>query len=358
MRNPIFVSLASAVLLGGAGAASAQDVKVTGGFELGYTFNFNKPVNRSSGYLFNGRDADFTVNRTEFALSQEPSAKSNSGFLLRFVEGNIANALPGLTGATAPNIEAYGIVAGQFAGRDLRIEAGQFRSLFGVEGLAAGDFYSRSYSFQFLQPILGRGARATLRLGERSSLTGIIQNGLSRVEDTNKDLSLGVSLVRPLGEDGTLRVNIAGGRETAAFGVRSVGIANAVYTRTFGDDTKFALDGTVRFGRDAADDSVSTTGIAAYLTKPLGNGGALALRGEYLSAGSATHGLIPNGITPALKPDLASITVAYHLPSSNPNSRTILEYRFDRSNDFRFEKGAASFKKDQATVTLGQVFKF
>ncbi|MFY7953016.1 MAG: outer membrane beta-barrel protein, partial [Armatimonadaceae bacterium] len=240
----------------------------------------------------------------------------------------------------------------------LRIEAGQFRTLFGIEGLGAGDFYSRSFSFQFLQPILGKGARASVTLGEGSSLTGIVQNGLSRVDDATKDLSLGISYARPVGEDANLRVNLSSGREATPAGVRSVAVANAVYKRTFGDDTTFALDGTVRVGRDLADDNVNTTGIAAYLTRPLGNGGAFAIRGEYVAAGSATTGLLPTGLTPALKPNLTSITFAYHLPGATDNSRTILEYRYDRSNDFLFEKGVGAAKKDQGTLTIGQIFRF
>jgi hypothetical protein len=189
-------------------------------------------------------------------------------------------------------------------------------------------------------------------------LTGIVQNGLSQVDDSTKDLSLGLSYLRAVGEDASLRVSVSTGREATPAGVGSVAVANAVYKRTFADDTTFALDGTLRVVRDIADDSVNTTGIAAYLTRPLGNGGAFAVRGEYISAGSATTGLLPTGLNPALKPNLASITFAYHLPGATDNSRTILEYRYDRSNDFLFEKGIGAAKKDQGTLTLGQVFRF
>ncbi|MFY7953015.1 MAG: hypothetical protein ACOVT5_10950, partial [Armatimonadaceae bacterium] len=106
MRNRISTVAAAVALLGPTTVAIADDVKVSGGFELGHTYNFNKPGTRTNRYLFNGRDADFSVNRSEFSISQEPSAKSNAGFVLRFIDGNVATALTGLTGTTVPNVEA------------------------------------------------------------------------------------------------------------------------------------------------------------------------------------------------------------------------------------------------------------
>jgi len=174
------------------------------------------------------------------------------------------------------------------------------------------------------------------------------------------------SCIVAFGEDSSVKVNLATGREpfvlagpnAAQAGVnRTASIANVVYTRAFGEDTSFAVDGTIRFGRDASDKSSDTSGIAAYLTRKLGNGGALAVRGEYLSQSSATAGLLPSA-GGNVKPNLTSITFAYHLPGGTDTSRTIIEYRYDRSNGFVFEKESNSLKKDQGTLTVGQVFRF
>ncbi len=362
MRNRLSTLVSAGVVLGVAGAALADDVKVSGGLEFNYTHNFNKPASRTNTFLFNGRDSDFSINRSEFTVSKAPSAAGNAGFLLRYIDGQAGDTLKALTGGTSNLAEAYGIVTGAYGDRDLRIEAGQFKSLFGAEKIQAGDFFSRSFSFQLLQPILGKGVRAALTLDEDTTLTGYIQNGLTNVDNANKDLAYGVQYGRKLGEDASVRVNVATGREavtlsSSATANRSSSIANLVYNRSFGEDTAFALDGTIRFGRDASDNDTDTTGLAAYLTRKLGNGGAFAVRGEYLSQSSASAGLLPSG-GGSLKPNLTSITFAYHLPGGSDSSRTIIEYRYDRSNGFVFAKDAASLKKDQGTLTIGQVFKF
>ncbi|MFM7322144.1 MAG: outer membrane beta-barrel protein [Armatimonadota bacterium] len=366
MRNRLSTLVSAGVVLGVAGAALADDIKVSAGLEYNYSYNFNKPGSRSNTFLFNGRDSDFSINRTEFSISKAPSASGKAGFHVCYIDGQAGDVLKALTGGTSNFAEAYGIVTGTFGDRDLSVEAGQFKSLFGVEKIQAGDFYSRSFSFQLLQPILGKGVRAALTLDEDTTLTGYIQNGLSNVDNSNKDLAFGVQYGRKLGEDSSVRVNLATGREPvvlnqpdlAQAGVnRSSSIANVVYTRAFGEDTSFALDGTIRFGRDASDNDTDTTGIAAYLTRKLGNGGAFAVRGEYLSQSSATAGLLPSGAG-NVKPNLTSITFAYHLPGGSDASRTIIEYRYDRSNGFVFEKEANSLKKDQGTLTIGQVFRF
>jgi hypothetical protein len=72
MRNTVSTLLAAVTLAGVAGGAFADDVKVTGGFELGYTYNFNKPGTRTNRYIFNGRDS--TVPSLRFPRNRRPRA--------------------------------------------------------------------------------------------------------------------------------------------------------------------------------------------------------------------------------------------------------------------------------------------
>lgn len=368
MRNRLSFLASAGLILAATGAAMADDVKVSGQLGLNYTYNFNKPSSRNNSYLFNGKDAQFSVNLAEIKISKEPTADHNAGFVIRLIDGEVADYFKSvLTGGNSNLYEAYGIVTGNFGDKDFRVEAGQWRALTGHEDVGFGDFVSRSYSFALLQPIIGKGVRATWSLDEDTSITGVLQNSFNGTEDGNKDLTFGFQYKRALGEDSSLKVNLMTGREQVdsfvntaqTVGVnREASMANVVYTRAFGENTHFALDGTLRFGKDVDDRSYDVSGIAAYLTRKTGNGAAVSVRGEYLSQNNATSGLLPTGPDARKKPTLTSITLSYQLPGSTEGTRTILEYRYDRAADFVFEKGSSSLKKDQSSISIGQIFRY
>jgi hypothetical protein len=93
----------------------------------------------------------------------------------------------------------------------------------------------------------------------------------------------------------------------------------------------------------------------------MGNGNLLGLRGEYLNQSKA-DGPIFQYPTSGDKPNLGSVTLSFEPASSLrlfPGLRTILEYRYDfAGRDFFPGKSVDSYKKNQSTFTIGQVYNF
>jgi hypothetical protein len=95
----------------------------------------------------------------------------------------------------------------------------------------------------------------------------------------------------------------------------------------------------------------------------MGNGNLLGLRGEYLSQSKADGPIFQyptnnNGS----KPNLGSVTLSFEPASAVrlfPGLRTILEYRYDfAGREFFPGKTDGTFKKNQSTITIGQIYNF
>lgn len=354
MRNSTisFVALVGLVALGS--TVNAQEIKVGGSLGINYSNNFNKPAGGNT-FLYNSKDAQFSLNLAELTVSREATARNRGGFHLRFIDGDVRNALLAPSTYVA---EAYGTQLIEAGDKDIRLDVGQYRTLVGSEGLGIDNFISRSFAFQFLTPILGQGVRAGLDLNDSTRVTGSLQNKYSGVGEDNRDLSYGLTIDKKLGDASDLRVNLITGRENVGGNNRETNLAGFQYSRKLSDANALHVDYTLRSGRDAADTRYAATGVKGVLVLGQSNGGALSLRGEYLQQNTADSGVLPTlTATPGTKPTLTSIAVSYKLPASSKTVSTVLEYRYDRSNDFFF--GASNgLKKDQGTLSIAQVYKF
>jgi hypothetical protein len=107
--------------------------------------------------------------------------------------------------------------------------------------------------------------------------------------------------------------------------------------------------------------SYSVAGAALYGIFTMGNGNLLGLRGEYMSQ-SRADGPIFQYPTSSDKPNLGSMTLSFEPASSLklfPGLRTIVEYRLDfAGKDFFPGKSEGTYKKNQSTLTIGQVYSF
>ena len=354
MRNLTISFVALVGLAALSSTANAQEVKIGGSLGINFSNNFNKPAGGNT-FLYNSKDAQFSLNLAELTVSREATARNRGGFHLRFIDGDVRNALLAPTTYVA---EAYGTQLIEAGDKDIRLDVGQYRTFVGSEGLGIDNFISRSFAFQFLTPILGQGVRAGFDLNDSTRVTGSIQNKYNGTGEDNRDLSYALTVDKKLGDASDLRFNLISGRENVGGNNRETNLAGFQYSRQLSDSNALHVDYTLRSGRDAADTRYEATGVKGVLVLGQSNGGALSLRGEYLQQNSADSGILPTlTATPGTKPTLTSIAVSYKLPATSKTVSTVLEYRYDRSNDFFF--GASNgLKKDQGTLSIAQVYKF
>lgn len=370
MRIPALLVLSTlgALAIGSDALAQQSGVEVNGQLGVNYTHNFNKPANGSNTYLFNSSDSEFRLNLAEVRISKKATERSRAGFTIRLIDGDVGTYFTAMSTFTNKNVlEAFGTQLLAHGDRDVRVDAGQFLTGYGMESVGIGHFVSRSFAFQFLQPRLAQGLRATLELDEDTSITGVVQNRFNGVEAGNRNPSLGLSYARKMGEDASLKLNLLSGRENLGSsnndtGSRTTGgvnretsMANLVYHRMVGESANLGLDVTLRSGKDIVNRRYDATGVAAYYQT-----GALAIRGEYLTQSNATSGILPSmPLAASKKPNLTSITLGYTLPGAGKGVKTILEYRYDRAPDFFFPGSSTnSLKKDQSSITIGQAYSF
>lgn len=365
MRTRVHFALATLGVVAMASAAMAGDGPTVGGqLEVNYTYNFNKPSTRNNTFLFNSTDGEFNVNLGEINLKKAASDKA-AGYTLRLITGRVQKAFD-MAYNTDHILEAYGTTQQDFGGKSLTVDFGQFLSHVGLETPDQGSskFFSKSFSYQYLQPFVHAGVRGSLPLDEKTTLMGVITNRFDGVNDTaNRDLGFGFQLARKLNETDSWSLNAHTAREnvstTATVVNRDASVLNFIYNRQLGETVSLSVDATSRSGKDLANRTYNATGIAGYLSKKLASGNSLSVRGEYLSQNNATSPILPLYATdPTRKPSMTSITAAYTMACSE-GATTTLEFRVDNAGGAIFPATTAgTAKKQQTSVSVSRVFKF
>jgi hypothetical protein len=269
------------------------------------------------------------------------------------------------TYGTGNILEAYGSSKRDLGGKEMTLDFGYFLSHVGYEtpDMGSNNFFSKSFQYQYLQPFVNSGLRATVPMNEKTTFTGVITNRFDGVKTgASRDPAFGFQL-KSTGETSSLSLNTMIGREnlgtTATPVNRQIGVANVVYTNKLSESTSVALDASLRTGKDISNRSYNVTGVTGYLTKTTGSGNVLGLRAEYLTQSNATSAILPQYVTdPTRKPTMTSITASYELKGAFPGARTLMEFRADNAGGAIFPgEKSTTIKKDQTSITLAQIFK-
>jgi hypothetical protein len=366
MRHRNLSAAAALLAVCGSGAfAQAPDLVVGVNLETNINYNFNRPYDGQNALLFNRRTSSVQLNLGEVNISRVASSTSPIGFRVSLVDGEVARILlsPDFNLNSNNLLEAYVTTD---LGRTV-VQAGQFTSHVGYETVKVGSdpFFSKSYQFQLLQPIIGGGVRTKYQLDARTAVVGVLQNRFQGLtDDGNRDLAYGYKVFRQL--SGRSSASLSGLHSLENLGTtespnnRWQSVINGVFEQTLGDDDKVAFDGTYRYGRSATGRGFNVSGIGGYLVHRFPNSSHLGLRAEYLSQSNATAGILPTATGSTQKPSLSSITVSYELATpAFPGARTLLEFRVDTANDSVFAgRSGDGQKRNQSTLNLGQVFRF
>ena len=388
MRSGLF-SLSALVglsLISSVALAADPEVKVGGGLELNYTYNFNKPgrdntsvgytgaPGNRNGYYFTRKDSTIGLNLAEISVSREATKDSRVGFALRIIDGEAAKQLAANkeTGgvafansrATSTNIASSSVVnfyeasIREMVTDKLTVDAGILPTWIGYETVPIGtsNFLTKSFHFGQFQPFYHGGVKATFASDEKTSIMGAVVNNYNGTDRSTKgrDLGVGVQVAHTLSGKAKVYLNGLSGRDLGLGGTKH-DIFNVVYTNSVSDDTSLAFDGSYTTSGPTGG---RTKGYAytGYLAKTLASGNTVALRGELLNEDRAGGNLLAFG--GVKKPSLSSITASYELKQAKLKGiRTLVEYRYDNANSAIFPtRGGA--KKNQSTLTLSQVFAF
>jgi hypothetical protein len=361
MRTRLQFALAALGVAALAPSAFAADgVTIGGQLEANY---FNKPNTRNNTFLFNSTDGQFTVNLGEISVSRAASDDA-AGFVLRLITGRVQEAFHAAYG-TDNILEAYGSTKRSLGGKEMTLDFGQFLSHVGYEtpDAGAGQFFSKSFQYQYLQPFVNAGLRASLPLGGSTSFTGVLANRFDGVKTgVSRDLAVGFQVKRSMGGS-ALALNTMFARENMGSSTapqnRPTNVLNLVYTNQLSESTSIALDASMRTGKDVTNRSYNASGFTGYLTKKLGNENVVGIRAEYLRQNNATSGILPSYVNePGRKPTMSSITASYEMKGAFQGARTLLEFRADRAGGAMFPgQNTGTIKKDQTSVTFSQIFK-
>ncbi len=348
--------------------APVPGIVVSGLLEVNYTANINKPISHqnSPGYLFNQKEGQFALNLAEIQIAKAATSDSRAGFTVKLIEGEVKRLNFILEDASTSNVlEAYGTLLIPIGKRELKFDAGQFETHVGYETIEIGtnNFFSHNFLFAIPSPFYNAGVRASYPVSPKLTLNGYIYNRYNgRTDNANRDLAPGFQIAYTFSPKASFVLNALGSRENldpsgaaATANSKQQTVLDAIYTLQTNAKTRFVAEGLYRTGKDLANNSYDFYGFAGY-----GIFGPIGLRAEYLtdSKNNFILGADPND--PNKKVNLGSVTLSFE-PKTGlfPNTRTILEARYDYSNAKEFsDKDNINGKKNQTTITIGQVYSF
>jgi hypothetical protein len=186
--------------------SALHGVQMSGFVDTSYTYNFNEPNSRVSGFrVFDTRAEDFMINNAELVVEKPVSAESPLGFRADIDWGTDMEVVGGVTTGLGANAHTHG-QSGEVAvsdevelqqayaeylvpvGNGIDVKVGKFVTLHGAEVIEAKDNwnFSRSYLFGYAIPFTHTGFRASYPWNEWLLTCLGINNGWDVVDDNNK----------------------------------------------------------------------------------------------------------------------------------------------------------------------------
>jgi hypothetical protein len=163
----------------------------------------------------------------------------------------------------------------------LSLDFGQFGTIYGAEvGESYKNFnYTRGALYYLMQPFYHQGLRASLKLGEKVTVNGMVVNGVNKPIDNNKTPHVGIQLAFAPSDNFSATLGYLGAVE--AKGETFAHFADLIVTASAGD---FSAILNADFGQSKAEDDTKHSFYGASLAARYAFFPAFAgaIRGEYL----------------------------------------------------------------------------
>ncbi len=349
-------------------------VQMGGYVDTSYTYNFNEPNNRTSGFrAFDTRSEDFMLNQAKLFLAKPVSTESPVGFRTDLIFGTDAEVTSsvstGLGSASNEEIDLFQGYVEYLAplGNGLDLKFGKFTTLHGAEVTESKDNWNFSRSFLYLygEPLTHTGIRAHYPVLENLMLMAGVNNGWDIVDDNNKAKSLefgftstpieGVSLtssylVGAEGTDGHDKRHLF----TTVLGYEPIESLHLKLAYDYGHETDVLGDGI-------SGANGSWQGVAAYAKYDVTDKWSMATRAEVFSDQDGARTLVNAAATSPTGSGIADLDL-FELTFTNEyqiHEHLIgrFEYRLDKADSdvFRHDQG---FKDYQNTVAVEFIAPF
>lgn len=322
-------------------------------------------VDGYSAYGFNGRGADsalrafdsktdqFSFAVLEVALEQKPGADRRVGFRADLNFGPTADSVHAFEPGDKDTFKAFEQAYVSYltrVGGGLQIDVGKFVTPHGAEVIEAKDDwnYTRGLLFTWAIPFYHVGLRASLPVGDKVTVSGLLVNGWNNAVENNDRKTLGLSVVgKPTGSL-TLAQNLMAGPELADDNQSQRFLSDTLVSWTV--TPTFSLMANYDYGRDenGAAPTATWSGVALYARVQLTEAWALAPRLEWFED--------RDGFATGTAQTLEEVTLTSELKLAG-GLLSRLEYRRDISDVELFDKSRGR-SKSQDTLTLGLVYAF
>jgi hypothetical protein len=343
-------------------ATLAGDVELSMTLDGYYSYNFNRPANRTNSLrAYDLSSNSFSLNQATIILERAPDLLKGrrTGARLDLMFGQATETLQGSSAnERRPEVyrhvfQAYGTYIAPL-GKGLIVDFGKFASSFGIESNYTKDEinYSRSYWFNYL-PYYHMGFRATYAVTPKLNVSYWLTNGLNQTEDFNGFKSHAVVLNYNPTNSVSANLNYFQGqeqRDTARGTLRGRSHFLDSHITWQGARLTLAAEADYAIGRAERDSSPQrVTGGAGYLRYRFHPRFSLGGRFEYLK----DAGGLFSGVSQNLKD--ASVTAAF---AAAEGFEMRWEYRRDWSDTGYFLTDRSGRKREQNTALLGLVWWF
>lgn len=320
--------------------------------QAGYTYNGNASAGEQNDLRWFDHNANmFQLDLAELVFLRDP-AVGEGGYKVKIAAGETAQLIHALgmgdAGSDSFDVtEAYISYVAK-AGSGLRFDIGKMGTFIGAEVMEAGDNpnYSRSYLFNYAEPLTHTGVKVSYAPVDSLSLAVLALNGWDNATDNNKAKTYGVSVgISPV-EMFSASINAIQGAEQDV-GRDKRTLIDVVATITPVKPLTILLnydtgnEEKVLAGRDA-----EWSGLSAIVKYDINDTYSLAVRGEYFDDA--------DGYRTGTVQKMKEVTVT---PEIRLDNGLVVkpEYRHDLSDKQSFKDGT---KKSQDTIALGVMYSW
>lgn len=361
MIQVIRTSLALSLLaVASASFATDTDLKINGTVDIYYMRDLNEGAGDANLRFADTKKNSFTLN-TALAKIRWSSKKCPVSATVDFGIGkqqdNANLAEPG--GRKRYKNWQQAFLSYNMGG--VAIDFGKFNTWLGYEGVenAENPVYSHGFVTTLGAPVYHFGARAKFKTSGMD-VTGAVVRGWNEVEDSNDNLSYGLSVKKDISDKTSATLGWIGGNEGKNGQVAGIAFADGNKRETYAydliinhkvdDKTTVALEGL--YGNalgHGGNSSAKWTGVSGWMSKKMTDKMTACLRLESFNDSDGQR----SGIAQSLMS--ATLSTAWVL---SPNGTLNLEFRSDRSNKSVFTKDGSGPVKSRNTLTAAYVLKF